>query len=159
LAVSVVVLVVGVAVVSALSAMWLRAERDTALTSLLDSQFAQAQALRHSGQVGRRFKSLELLADVAKIRPSLEVRNEAIGCLALADLRIAKEWQLDATFNRGPSLDAQLERYAVSDEAGNIIIRRVADDRELIRLPGFGVRPTVHQFSPNGKHLAVKYHD
>jgi WD40 repeat protein len=158
LLVLVVVLIVGVAVVSALAAVWLRDERDLALARLLDSQFAQAEALRYSGQMGRRFKGLELLAEVAKVRPTLQVRNEAIGCLALADLKVAKEWKLDPSCNRSPGFDAPLERYAVGDETGNISIRRVEDNRELTHLPGFGVQSTIHQFSPDGRHLAVKYH-
>src|SRR5262249_15052272 len=37
-------------------------------------------------------------------------------------------------------------------------VRRVADDQEVVRLPGFGVWVTHTQFSPDGRYLAAHYH-
>jgi hypothetical protein len=59
--------------------------------SLWQSYLDQAQARRFSGQMGRRFESLAAIQKAAAIRPSLELRNEAIACMALLDLRVAKE--------------------------------------------------------------------
>lgn len=65
------------------------ARRD-ATEKLWQSYLDQARAGRWSGQAGRRFNSLEALAKAAEIRPTLELRNEAIACMAMADLRVAK---------------------------------------------------------------------
>lgn len=54
---------------------------------LWKSYLAQARAGRFSGQNGRRFDSLDALAAAAKLRRSLELRREAIACLALSDLK------------------------------------------------------------------------
>ena len=48
---------------------------------------AQAHAGRSSRQAGQRFTSLDVLAAAAQIRITDELRNEAIACLALVDVR------------------------------------------------------------------------
>src|SRR5262249_54830074 len=112
---------------------------------------------RWSGQVGRRFGSLQALAKAAEIHPDLELRNEAVACLALADLR-----PLDTKFpsegSLRPSFDAGLERYAFSNDQGDISIRRTSDHSEVLRLPGPGSRAWIVLFSPDGRYLAAKYH-
>src|SRR5262249_14117916 len=72
-----------------------KAEKD-GTERLWESYLAQAQARRWSGQPGRHFKSLEALAEAAKIRSSLELRNEAIACMPLVDLRLVKKWGREA---------------------------------------------------------------
>src|SRR5262249_33034877 len=100
------------------------AERDRR-EQLWRSDLARAQALRWSGRAGRRFESLAALRQAAAIRPSLELRNEAIACMALMDLRVASQWQLQPP--AAASFDNALERYAVSDHEGTIIVRRCVD--------------------------------
>src|SRR5204863_8124568 len=48
---------------------------------------AQARALRMSGEAGRHFDGLRVLSKAAAIRPSLELRNEAIALMVLPDIR------------------------------------------------------------------------
>jgi len=173
----VVALVLGIAVVSPLVAARLKFERDRALTNLQraegaeqdareklwQSYLSEAQARRWSGQPGRRFKSLEALAAAARIRPSLELRNEAIACMALADLRPAKQWhgRKPRQEDWGVAFDADIERYASSDDRdGTISVRRIADDVEVLRLPGPDVEGSWApwlQFSPDGRFLAAAY--
>ncbi|MCI0358938.1 MAG: protein kinase, partial [Planctomycetaceae bacterium] len=64
------------------------AQKDTR-QKLRDSLLAQAQAGRFGGQVGRRFEGLRALTEAAQIRPGIDLRNEAIACMALADLRVS----------------------------------------------------------------------
>jgi serine/threonine protein kinase/WD40 repeat protein/Tfp pilus assembly protein PilF len=140
----------------------LRKERNEALVNLERAEaaehLAQARAFRWSGKVGHRFKSLEELADAAKARPSLELRNEAIACLALTDLRPAKSWDGYPAGTTALTFDPSFENYARSDGLGNISVRRVADDREMARLPGLGTHAYHLTFSPNGQFLAATYH-
>ena len=77
------------------------AERDAkqdVLDKLWRSHFAEARAVRFSGRSGQRFDALEALAAAARIARQVgapeatfdELRNEAIACLALPDLRPAR---------------------------------------------------------------------
>jgi WD40 repeat protein len=132
----------------------------TAVGQLWVSYLAQARALRFSGHAGRRFESLALLRRASRIHPSLELRNEAIACLALADLQAGKPKQSTEQPPETSSLafDPNVERYARSDGQGNISIRRVGDDHETIFLPGPGYPAWGIRFSPDGRFLAGKYH-
>ena len=89
------------------------------------------------------------------------MRDEAIACFALADARLIQpEWPgYPPGFSGTPAFDADLERYARSDEKGTISVRRVADDQELARLPGRGPGGGAAElaFSPGGGLLAAHY--
>ena len=63
-----------------------RAEQD-ATEKLRGALLVQAHAGRRSGQAGQRVESIEAVRQAAAIRPGFDLRNEAIACLALADLR------------------------------------------------------------------------
>src|SRR5262249_23024361 len=111
-------LVVTVAVVASLDALRLHQEeaathRQLVLTRqaqqeaerrLYRSLVAQARASRLSRRVGQRFDSLQALAEAARTARQLgmpeaafrELRNEAIACLTLPDLRVAREWDCPA---------------------------------------------------------------
>jgi serine/threonine protein kinase/WD40 repeat protein len=172
LAASVAGLMVVITVGSLVAALWLDRQRQVAVNNetraveaerrttrsyeLLESYLALARANRRAGQVGQRFKSLEVLARAAAFRPSLELRNEVIASLTLADLRVEKQWDVSPG-TRGLAFDAALERYALA-EGGDLSVRRVADNQEIIRLPGPGDPAWVVRFSPDGLHLAAKYH-
>jgi eukaryotic-like serine/threonine-protein kinase len=131
-----------------------QAEED-AISRLWGSYLAQARANRLSGRPGRRFDSLDVLAKAAAIRSSLELRNEAIACLALPDVRVARRRPLKPGF--GVAFDAHYQRYARVDEAGDISIRRLEDDLEMLRL-ATGEKPVDASlcFSPNDQFLAVR---
>ncbi|HZU35957.1 MAG TPA: protein kinase, partial [Gemmataceae bacterium] len=132
----------------------LRDERDrTAVASFL----AEARAHRLSGQVGQRFQSLSALAQAAKLQPSLELRNEAVACLALPDLRLARSWEGNPPGTMAVVFDADLEHYARSNARGDLSVRRVSDDTELARLPGPGTHAYYLKYSPDGRYLAALY--
>jgi eukaryotic-like serine/threonine-protein kinase len=152
-----------------------REAKEEALERLRGSYLAQARAGRFSRQPGQQFDSLEALAKAARIRPSLELRNEAVACMAVPDLKPGRSWeglpgwQAGAVFPGMPErpagstrwtaglvFDEKLERYARSDGAGNICVRRVADDKELVRLPGRGLPAWTLRFSPDGRFLCAR---
>jgi WD40 repeat protein/predicted Ser/Thr protein kinase len=135
------------------------AEQDVRNT-LWDSYLSQVELGRLSKQVGQRFQGLEVLKSAAQIRRSPAVRNAAIGCLALADLKVIRQWPWPMSSDLLAGFDAKLERYAYKDDARfRIIIRRVADDRVLLELPAPGVRAWISKlrFSPDGRHLGIVY--
>ncbi len=140
-------------------------KKQDATEKLWGSYLAQARANRWSGRAGRRFDSLNVLTKAAAIRPSVELRNETIACLALADIRVLKQSQALKKWREFVCLDRNQQRYAETDERGDVHVCQVSDDQELRLLPGTvmvlpGTVPaawSVIQFSPNGQLLAVCY--
>ncbi|NLS93280.1 MAG: protein kinase [Planctomycetaceae bacterium] len=122
---------------------------------LWESYLARAQAGRWSGQPGQRFDSLEALAAAAAIRPSRELRHEVIACMTLTDLRLTRQWTVP------PGLiamcDPRAERYVLSTEGSDFVLRSMADNCELAVLPYPGGRAIQCLFSPDGQRLAVLY--
>jgi len=132
-----------------------KAEKD-AKEKLWESYLAQARANRWSGRAGRRFDSLEVLAEAARMRPDLSLRNEAIACMTLPDMRPKQTWDAFPTGTAGVAFGHKVERYARSDQNGDISIRRVSDDSEIALLPGKGRPFWVLRFSEDDEMLAVK---
>jgi serine/threonine protein kinase/WD40 repeat protein len=137
----------------------------------------QAQAQRNSGLVGRRFESLESLKKAAGLFRSvgqldedrtLELRYEAIACLALPDLKRGPEWTPNPGWSQPLAFDPTLQYYVVrsnadnhpekpDDHQGELSVRRTTDHQEVALLRGFGVRVVAVHFSPNGRYLAAHY--
>src|SRR5262249_37329412 len=111
----------------------------------------EAQARRNSGLVGRRFESLGALKKAAEHfralgqldrARTLELRNEAIACLLLADLKPSRAWTRDPGWSQPLVFDPASQYYVVRSTAddhpekgdvhqGHLSVRRVADDREV----------------------------
>jgi serine/threonine protein kinase/WD40 repeat protein len=154
---SVALLVAVLAVGSTLAAVWLNAERNRNLDHLWGAYVDRAHAGRTSRQAGQRFTSLVALESAARIRVTGELRNEAIACLALVDLRPVRQFATTAHEDDGFDVDPALERYAVGDGEGNVGVYRIADGREILRLAR-GKGPTRHLvFSPDGRYLHAAY--
>jgi len=139
---------------------WAQSAERNALAKLGDSYLAQARAGRFSSRVGQRFGSLDVLAKGARIARSLdlpserfaELRNEAIACLALPDLKPIQQWDGWAPGTVSVAIDANFERYARVSRDGSISLRSVKDDRELRNLEKAGFWP---RFSRDGKYLGA----
>jgi len=122
---------------------------------LANSYSAQAQATRWSRRVGRRFDSLELIQKAAAIRPSLELRNEAIACMALTDIREIKGWGKWTNGAAAMAFDGPLGRGACLDKDGTLHIFRASDRFELMQLPGYQSPLRQCVFSHTGEFLAI----
>jgi serine/threonine protein kinase/WD40 repeat protein len=145
-----------------------RAENDTQ-QQLCDSLFVQAHAGRFSRQPGQRLDSLKALAQAAQLSrelgrgpaEQLKLRNEAIACLALPDVRLEKEWEGNTPGTNGLAFDARFERYAWSFKDEGVRICRVADQQELLRLPTLPAERVSRwlrpRFSSDGRFLGVWY--
>jgi serine/threonine protein kinase/WD40 repeat protein len=137
---------------------------EQAQRSLWQTKLAQAQVGHWSGRAGRAFHSLKALAEAAQIARSLKLpeedmlklRNEAIACLALTDLRRMDHWYRHVA-TPGMVIDPVGERYTTSDDQGNVILHRLADDQVILRLRGPGSRIGAASFSPDGRFLAAIY--
>jgi serine/threonine protein kinase/WD40 repeat protein len=170
-------LLVVVAVVASLAAWNLRAEEAATRGQLLRTQQAEregkhrlfrtlveeARASRLSGRMGRRFHSLAILDEAAKLARELELpepdflqlRNETIACLALLDLRIDRQWSCPSNLNSScVHFDRAFATYARSDHSGDISVRRVAGDEELWHFAS-GLRWPANRLSPDGCYVAA----
>lgn len=143
-----------------------RAEKaeTSATEKLYRSLVAQARANRYSQRRGQRFQSLETLKEATRVARQLslpeeeffQLRNEAIACLALPDVRTAKEWKGAPSGAVGRGFDRTLERYTQSDRNGNVSVRRVSDDVELWKLEGPGPLFAANAtWSPDNRLLLV----
>jgi serine/threonine protein kinase/WD40 repeat protein len=137
--------------------------REKATRELFDSLVAQARANRLSRRIGQRYGTFEILGNAIAIARELklpaerflEMRNEALAAMALADLRVAKEWT--DSCESGIDFDPGLKRYACGDFKGAVYVRRVGDGAEICRLPAPGPEETYPLFSPDGLSLAVMH--
>jgi serine/threonine protein kinase/WD40 repeat protein len=137
------------------------AEKDTR-ERLWEARLAQARAGRASRLPGQRFKSLEALVEAARIRPTRELRNEAVACLALTDVRVERQWETELETDRlvystGVAFDSTLEHHASTAADGTICVRDTADGRLVARLAGPGGAADFLRFSPDGRYLAARY--
>jgi serine/threonine protein kinase/WD40 repeat protein len=136
----------------------LRAEtaEGDAQEKLWSAYLAQARSGRLSGQAGQRFDSLSAVVRAAAIRSSLELRNEAIASLALADLRLVSLIDVSAGQAQFVAFDQSLERFVRVDATGAVSVSRVTDSVSLMQLPG-RISPSglYSAFSPNGQFLAL----
>ena len=146
----------------------LRAEKaeHEARLALGQSLVSEGAALQRTGLIGQRFDSLDRLGQAAQVlgadpegRKRLpEIRNHAIAALGLTDLRVRRQHDYGDVFD--VNVDAALERYAVVERSGEIVVRRLDDDRELARLPGPDRSDFWHAypaFSPDGELLVAGY--
>ncbi|MGO9464152.1 MAG: protein kinase domain-containing protein [Isosphaeraceae bacterium] len=141
------------------------AERNARL-ALGQSLVSEGAALQRTGLIGQRFDSLDRLDRAAQVlgadpegrKRLLAIRNHAIAALGLTDLRVRRQHDYGDGFE--VNVDAALERYAVAERSGEIVVRRLDDDRVLARLPGPDRSDFWHaipEFSPDGELLMASY--
>ncbi|MCI0537910.1 MAG: hypothetical protein L0Z50_22065 [Verrucomicrobiales bacterium] len=139
------------------AALRLRQERDRTRAHLWRSSLDQARSLRESDRVGRRAAALEAVERAARIRRSIEVRNETIAALPLTEFSVRKQW---AGFPEGTvtvAIDPEHQFYARCNEQGRISVREVASDQEMASLDGPPRMCVRMQFSPGSRYLAAGF--
>jgi serine/threonine protein kinase/WD40 repeat protein len=136
------------------------AEAD-AVAKLLESALARSRAGRRSGLAGRRFEGLAALRDAVRFdiqgRRRPEFRDEAIACLALADLRPVYTWAGRAADGFvGVDFDPISRLMARGGPRGEVWLQHVDGGGKPFRLPGTGPRVALLRFGPDGRFLAAK---
>jgi serine/threonine protein kinase/WD40 repeat protein len=162
LAALVVTLVAAVAVIAVLDDRRLRREEEGTRRQLYDALVAQARASQLSRRAGQRFDGLRAVEAATRLARQLKrppedflgLRNEAIACLALPDLRVTREWEGWPEGSAHVDFDGALERYARTDHQGGVSVRRVADDERICDFKS-GLRNAVPRLSPDGRFLAL----
>ncbi len=127
---------------------------DEATRSLFDARLALARAERLGDRLDRRYVALEAIRGAVAASKTITVdladlralRNEAVGCLSLADIEKVNSWSFDGTPIRG---NTESGYFAHTDgESYGIVLRRVVDFAEIARLPDLGSRPMIVRFLP-----------
>jgi serine/threonine protein kinase/WD40 repeat protein len=134
---------------------------DLSRRQLFRAKVNEARANRRSRGLGQRFESLKKLDEATRLARELglpdedflELRNEVIACLALPDLRVARELP-DRFVGSAYGFDGSVERHVQRDGEGNYSIRRVADDAEVCRLRADPKADWVY-LSPDGRYLLL----
>ncbi len=134
-----------------------RAATGQATEELWRSQLAQAQALRWSGKVGRRAESLQAIQNAVRIRPSPELRDEAIAALALVDVAAGEFWQPMPSRIEAVGFSATGQYYAWGDGAGQVELYRSKDHEPLGNFALSNRLVMSLDFSPEGHHLAARF--
>jgi WD40 repeat protein len=182
LAAAIATLLVLLAAGASVSAVWLRQERDVArreqehaadaegrLREQLDatrrveqektdklwqSLVDRARAGRFSQRAGQRFDSLAALAEAARIRFDPRLRDEAVACLALSDVRALPAWRPPAEAV-GHAFDIDRRLAVWWDGAGGLRVVRLDDGAEAARLSAPG-RVTDALLGPGGAVVAAR---
>ncbi len=138
------------------SSLQARAAQQEAVERLWDVYQTQARATRLSRHAGRRVDSLALLQQAAAIKPSLDIRNEALAALALSDLEVMRTLEV-SDFSTARGL-RKIDRFATRAAAGGVTVHAAEDGSLLASLSGPTLHTAIMHFSPRGQFLAVKYH-
>ncbi len=125
------------------------------------TSLAQARAENLSTKMGHRAAALEAVRTAAKIRPSLELRNEAIAALALVDLVPEVQWPLQPNAY-GFECDPDFKYYVVRYKETVLSMYRFSDNAHVRDFPMpvfYGQRGNVgdFMFSATGRHLFIRY--
>jgi serine/threonine protein kinase/WD40 repeat protein len=151
-------LLLGLGVVTA-ALISVKRAKDDAIEKLRSSYLAQARATRTSGQTGQRFASLDLAGKAAAIRSDLAVRNEFIACLAVSDLRVARQRVLKGyPRNELAYFDPRFDHYVMDELNGKLTVRAASNNLPVAVLPAPGY--TLESFWPfcaDGKFLIARY--
>ncbi len=123
---------------------------------LWESYLAQARAFRQSDDPESRMRGLAAVTAAARIRPSPELRDEAIGLMARIGFRIERQWDGRAETIQ-PALHPLLDSFATLDQQGNLALWRSGESGEPLRILARGIPAdnTYLLFSPDGRYLAA----
>ena len=140
-----------------------QAARRDAQDKLWRSYLARAQAGRFGRRPGRRLDGLEALRQAIPIARAVdaprsgfdELRDEAIACLALADLRPGK-LAIDVPAGASsPVFDGMFRRYASFDRQGVVTVHTIGQSGPVVRIADVGGVPRELRLSPDGRSLAI----
>ncbi len=137
----------------------LHAEGD-ARDQLWRANLAHAESARRNNRAGARTEALRAIADAARFRPSMEVRNEAIAALALQDAVVERSWDVPVGLQSEVAFEPSQKSYIAELKPGLLVRYNSSDSREIARFEVAGQKVAgVPVFSPDGRYLAVRYAD
>jgi WD40 repeat protein len=110
--------------------------------NLRQALLAQSQALGAAHATGQRWVALEALGRAARIRPSLELRNEAAAALARPDLREIRRFAADISRTGSPvAFTSDLESYFIPEPSRGFALRSTKDQTVIASFPDSSRKP------------------
>jgi serine/threonine protein kinase/WD40 repeat protein len=134
-------------------------EKQEQVERLWQSQFISARHYRTTGAIGQRTNSLAVIAAATAIRPSLDLRNEAIAALLLPDLGTPINWKQQPDFFHPWCYDPDLEHYLPHVEQGRVRVLHALDHQIVADLGEAPAQSNTAVFSPDGRFVAVMFDD
>lgn len=128
---------------------------EQAKSALWQAQFDRARAQRQTRLIGQRVKTLEAIRAAVALRPSPELRDEAIAALALPDFEPENNWQSLPPGTVRAVMDPTLKHYALIAGTNQISIRRLTDGSEVFHVSDELGQPDL-TFSPDGRFLRAE---
>lgn len=130
---------------------------ERAATERLHGAFLeQARATVMSGEMGRRFRTLDAVRQAAAIRNTPELRREAFAALALPDFAVEREVPLGNGAGE-IAVDSGFTRMAVARGEGPVeVVSLQPPGRRWLLEPSTNREAHVLRFSNDGRHLAFK---
>ena len=133
-------------------------QRDQAKRSLAISYYSKAQAGRASGMAGQQYEGLSALSEARHYYTnSAALRDEAIACLALVDLKKLTDGASVLHQSNTIEFDINLQIAAEVTADGTINVRHKSTGQSLAKLPGAGYQVEYLRFSPKSEVLAAGY--
>jgi serine/threonine protein kinase/WD40 repeat protein len=142
-----------------------RAAERLSLEHLWDSYLTSISSGRRSGIEGQRFDTLDLVGKAVALKDELglgapattRLRDEAIACLALSDLRLRQvsAARVARMSSHHVAFDQSLSKVALIEPDGSIRVRPVASqsDQTLLSVPGTTAERVI--MSHSGRHIAA----
>ncbi len=129
--------------------------------NLRDSLLAQAKALGAAHGSGQRWAALDALAQAARIRPALDLRNEAAAALARPDVREIKRFPANVgSAGSSAVFTSDLNRYVTAEVAGGFALRSTRDQKVLASFSGRSGKPARwFVLSPDDRYLGTLLDD
>jgi WD40 repeat protein len=136
--------------------IYARSQARRAELALERALLAQSLSRRLMGLAGQRFEGLEAIRSLTTVERSLQLRNEAIACLALPDLKPSTAVPLPTGFTAFV-LGDQLDRYAQADSTGHLSVHQWPNHASIQVLPNAVEKPEHLWLSPTGAYLAASH--
>jgi WD40 repeat protein/predicted Ser/Thr protein kinase len=115
----------------------------------------EVRAHRLAGLAGSRELALTALRQAWDIKPSAELRAEAVACLALPDIQLARTVPRSDPQARAPDPGGSADgRVALRFEKNTLIVFARSGDLEIARFDSFAARP-IAQLDDTGGRLAI----
>ncbi|MGV3756458.1 MAG: protein kinase domain-containing protein [Verrucomicrobiota bacterium] len=128
---------------------------EQARASLWQAHFDRARAQRQTRLIGQRVKTLEAIRAAVAIRPSAELRDEAIAAFALPDFEPENNWRALPSGTVRAAMDPTLRHYAQIAGNKQISVRRLTDGSEAFQVPDELGQPDL-TFSADGRFLRAE---
>lgn len=124
---------------------------------LREALIARSRAIRLSGVYGQRHDALAAVDAARRIRPGLDVRNEAIAALALPDFVATREFALRDDLRDPVQFAPDHDRYAVVASGHRLMLRRLSDGALVRAFSGLTAQVrSGPRFSPDARFLVAR---